>query len=201
MGVESAKKVLRFCLKQGIRHVSLYTFSLENFKRPEAEKSFLFNLLVKEAEKTTKDLLEKGVRVRFVGDRSMFPKKVRASCEKIEQETAHLDTLTVNLLFCYGGRQEIVATAKKVACQVKNGQLHEDDINDEVFAKNMWMNGAPSPDILIRTGGEKRLSNFLLYQAAYSELYFLDQFWPAVTEQDLQNVCDDFCARQRRFGK
>ena len=200
-GVETAKKVLEFCLKKGIRYVSLYTFSIENFNRPETEKSFLFNLLVREAKKLTKNFLKKGIRIRFVGDRSLFPKNVQATCDHIEKETAHLDKLTANLLFCYGGRQEIVAGTKKIACQVKNGQLHEDDINEEILAKNMWMNGAPSPDILIRTGGEKRLSNFLLYQAAYSELYFLDALWPAVTEADLKNVCDDFSARQRRFGK
>jgi len=203
-GVKTAKKVVEFCLKKGIRHVSLYTFSIENFKRTVQEKSFLFNLLAKELSKdgVIGGLSEKGVRIRFVGDRSLFPEVLRAHCDRVEKETAQNDTLTVNLLFCYGGRQEMVFSAKNIAQKVQDGTLKADDITEETVAQHMWTNGSPDPDVVVRTGAAQRLSNFLLFQAAYSELYFLDRMWPAVTDQDLEDVYQDFITkRQRRFGK
>lgn len=203
-GVKTARKVVEFCLKKGISHVSLYTFSIENFKRAAEEKSFLFNLLAKELldEGTVGELSKKGVRVRFVGDRSLFPELLRTHCDKVEKETAQNDKLTVNLLFCYGGRQEMVFSAKNIARKVQEGKLKADEVTEETVAQNMWTNGSPDPDVVVRTGAAKRLSNFLLFQAAYSELYFLDCMWPAVTEEDLEGVYQDFTTkRQRRFGK
>jgi len=202
-GVKTAKKVLDFCLKKGIRYVSLYTFSIENFKRPEQEKNFLFNLLAQESSigGTVEQLIEKGIRVRFVGDRSLFPEVIKKHAQKLEKSTEHLEALTVNLLFCYGARQEMVASAKKIAQKVQVGQLREDEITEDILAENMWTNGTPDPEIIIRTGQAQRLSNFLLFQSAYSELYFLDRMWPEVTHEDLEAVYQDFEGRQRRFGK
>ena len=200
-GAKSVKKVVEFCLKKNIRYASLYTFSLENFKRTETEKSFLFDLLVRESKTVLPELLEKEVRVRFVGDRTLFPDSVSQTCDFIEKKTAHLDKLTVNFLFCYGGRQEIVESARKIAHKVKAGELKEEDITDEVVAQNTWCGAIPDPEIIVRTGGEKRVSNFLLYQSAYSEFYFLDKFWPAISVQDLDGIYEDFTSRHRRFGK
>lgn len=202
-GLKTAKKVVEFCLKKGIRHVSLYTFSIENFKRSQEEKSFLFDLLLKEITSggVIADLAKKGVRVKFVGDRLLFPESLRVHCEKIEKETAGNEKLTVNLLFCYGGRQEMACCAQNIAKQVQSGELKPEEITERTVAQNMWTNGTPDPDVVVRTGAAQRLSNFLLFQAAYSELYFLDRMWPEITEQDLENVYTDFVGRQRRFGK
>lgn len=200
-GVNSVKKVIEFCLKKGIRYVSLYAFSIENFKRSAIEKSFIFNLLVKAANKDLAQLVKQGVRVRFIGDRSLFPDQVKTSCQQIEQETAHLDKLNLNLLFCYGGRQEIVESVKNIACKVKRGQLSENDISEDLITQNMWSGDTPDPELIVRTGGARRLSNFLLYQSAYSELYFLDCFWPDITMNDLEQVYEDFTQRKRNFGR
>ena len=200
-GVNSVKSVIEFCLKKRIRYVSLYMFSIENFKRSTREKSFIFNLLMKMTRKNVAQLIKQGVRVRFVGDRSLFPDKVKMSCQQMEQETAHLDKLHLNLLFCYGGRQEIVESVKRIARKVKRGQLSEDDISEDLVKQNMWSGDIPDPEIIVRTGGAHRLSNFLLYQSAYSELYFLDCLWPDITMDDLEKVYEDFMQRKRNFGK
>lgn len=200
-GVDSVKKVIEFCLKKGIEHLSLYTFSIENFKRSEPEKSFIFNLLVKEAEKGTEKYVKQGVRVRFIGDRSLFPNVVRKSCEQVEKETAHLEKLNVNFLFCYGGRQELVDGVKTIARKVKEGELSEDAIDEKLLNQHLWCGCSPDPELIVRTGGAQRLSNFLLYQSAYSELHFLDCFWPEITMEDLERVYEDFVGRGRRFGK
>jgi len=203
-GVKTARKVVEFCLKKGIAHVSLYTFSIENFKRCAEEKSFLFGLLAKElsGDGVIGNLASKGVRIRFVGDRSLFPDVLREHCNRVEKETANNQKLTVNLLFCYGGRQEMVFSAQNIAKQVQNGTLKAEEITESTVVKNMWTNGTPDPDVVVRTGAAQRLSNFLLFQAAYSELYFLDRMWPAVSDQDLEDVYQDFTTkRQRRFGK
>lgn len=200
-GVESVRRVIEFCLGKGISYVSLYTFSLENFKRSEEEKSFLFGLIVKEAAKGVTEFVEQGVRVRFLGDRSLFPENVLPSCETLEKETVHLNKLTVNFLFCYGGRQEIVAGVKSVMQRVQRGELSIDSLDEEVFGRQLWCGNQPDPDLIVRTGGEQRLSNFLLYQSAYSELMFLDCFWPDISNVDLENLYETFMARKRRFGK
>lgn len=200
-GVKTVKTAIEFCLKKGIRFVSFYTFSIENFKRSEMEKSFLFSLLVKEAAKGAADFIKQGVRIRFVGDRTLFPANVRTSSEQLEKETAHLDKLTVNLLFCYGGRQEIVASVKEIVNKVKSGDLEPGDISEDLVAQYLWSGDTPDPELIVRTGGDKRLSNFLLYQSAYSEFCFLDQFWPAITMEDLNGVYEDFADRKRNFGK
>jgi len=200
-GVDTVKKVIEFCLTKGIRYVSLYTFSIENFKRSKLEKRFLFNLLSQEIAKGLGELIEKSVRVKFIGDRSLFPSSVVDNCQLCEKETASFDRLTVNFLFCYGGRQEIIDGIKKIACKVKEGTLEEDSISEDLFAQNLWSNGTPDPDLIVRTGGQKRLSNFLLYQAAYSELSFLDCFWPEITIEDLEQIYYGFMKRKRNFGK
>ncbi len=200
-GVDSVRRVVEFCLKKGIPYVSLYTFSLENFKRAEEEKSYLFGLIVKEAAKGVDEFVEQGVRIRFLGDRSLFPESVLSSCEILEQQTAHMNKLTVNFLFCYGGRQEIVAGVKSVAQKIQRGELTVDAINEDLFGRELWCGNQPDPDLIVRTGGEQRLSNFLLYQSAYSELMFLDCFWPDISVADLENLYETFMARKRRFGK
>lgn len=200
-GVDSVRRVIEFCLKKGIAYTSLYTFSLENFKRSDEEKAYLFDLMVKEVAQGIDEFISQGVRIRFVGDRALFPTSVQASCHEVEEKTAHLRALTVNVLFCYGGRQEILAGVKSIVRKIQAGELAENDINEASFKQELWCGDCPDPDLIVRTGGEQRLSNFLLFQSAYSELMFLDCLWPDISLADLEQVYEAFMGRHRRFGQ
>lgn len=199
-GADNIKTVIDFCLGKNIRYLSLYTFSIENFKRPKEEQTFLFDLMIHEADKSLKEMKEKEIRVRFIGDRSLFPSHVLPVCEKIERETATFSKLNVNFLFCYGARQEIIGGIKNIVKKVKAGEISEEDISDQVLRQNLWTTGIPEPDLIIRTGGQKRLSNFLLYQAAYSEFLFLDCLWPDLKPDDLETAFSNYVDRKRNFG-
>lgn len=199
-GAQAAKRVINFCLEKGISYLSLYTFSTENFKRSETEKNFLFDILAQEALAELDTLKKKNIRVRFVGDRDLFPAHLVPVCEKVERETMGFNTLQINLLFCYGARQEIVSGIKRVIQDIKTGQLAEDALSEDSFTRYLWTNGTPGPDIVVRTGGAQRLSNFLLYQAAYSELYFLDHMWPEIQAEHLENMMLFFNQCKRNFG-
>ncbi|MCL4360790.1 polyprenyl diphosphate synthase [Candidatus Dependentiae bacterium] len=199
-GVQVIKDVINFCLEKNIKHLSLYTFSVENFKRDPQELSYLFETLVEESENHLDFLFEKEVKVKFIGDRSLFPENVLQKSIKIEQSTQDLSKLQVNLLFCYGGQQEILAGVKKIVSQVKQGLLDENDLSEKKFQENLWTYGIPEPDLIIRTGGMHRLSNFLLFQAAYSELYFLDCLWPDINLEHLNNAYKHFENTKRNFG-
>ncbi len=201
-GVDAVRIAIDFCLKYQIKYLSLYTFSIENFKRSESEKAYLFDYLLPTYMKQYKDeMIEKGIRARFMGDRSLFPHTIRPMLDEIEQETQEGANLQINFLFCYGGQQEIAYAAKQIASKVKAGQLSEQEIDEKLFAQHLWTNGTPEPELIIRTGGQQRLSNYLLFQAAYSEYYFTDQLWPALTMQDLEQACSSFTLRKRNFGQ
>jgi len=199
-GAKTVELAIDFCLARGIAYLSLYTFSLENFKRSDEEKNYLFDLLVQESEKNIDFFIKKGIRICFIGDRTLFPAAVLPTCEKVERETAHLNVLQVNFLFCYGARQEIVTGVKNLMRQVREGTISENDISDENFHDYLWTRGIPDPEVIIRTGNIRRLSNFMLYQAAYSELYFLECMWPELTEKHLEDVLVDFAHCRRNFG-
>jgi undecaprenyl diphosphate synthase len=199
-GVESLRRVIDFCLLKKIPYASFYTFSLENFKRSEEEKSYLFKLIIEQADSQLPIFLEKKARVRFVGDRAKFPNNVRKICERIEDATRMLSTINLNFLFCYGARQEMVDAVKKVVTATKEGRFHEEDISQELLNDLLWTRDLPEPDLIIRTGGVKRLSNFLLYQAAYSEIYFMDCLWPEITTHHLEAALLDFQTCTRNFG-
>ncbi len=196
--VESAIKV---CIKNSIRYLSFYTFSLENFKRSENEKNYLFNLLADNFAHKLPELITNGVRVRFIGDRSLFPEKIQTIAHQTEEQTQHLSTLNVNLLFCYGATAELTQAVRNIAQKVKDGLLAPEQITQDTLRTSLWTAGIPDPDLIIRTGGLTRLSNFLLFQAAYSELSFLDCYWPDITEEKLENCIERFKQTQRNFGK
>jgi undecaprenyl diphosphate synthase len=199
-GVETAKRVVQFCLDNNIAYLTLYTFSLENFKRPEIEKNYLFDLIASQAQWFIDTSVQDGVRIKFVGDRALFPSSAAAACERIERETAHAQRLIVNVLFCYGGQQEIIAGVKSIAQQVKDGALDLSAIDMNLFKRHLWMGDTPEPEIIIRTGAHNRLSNFLLFYAAYSEIYFLDCMWPDLTIAELQNVITNYIQTERNVG-
>jgi undecaprenyl diphosphate synthase len=200
---EGAKRIetaMEFCITQNIRYLSLYTFSLENFKRSEQERAYLFDLIANETEQQLPIFLKYGVRVSFLGDRSLFPLATLPAIELVEEQTKHMDRLIVNFLFCYGARQEILYGIKTILKKVKAGLLREQDITEQDISEHLWTNGIPEPDLIIRTGGAKRLSNFLLYQAAYSELHFLDCLWPELTKDHLEGAIAQYNECKRNFG-
>jgi len=200
-GIETIKRVVNFCLNNKISYLSLYTLSIENYLgRSEMEKEYLFDLIVEGAKQGLQDLINQGIRVCFIGDRTMFPARVMAVCDQLEKESAHLTKLQLNFLFCYGSRQEILAGVKEMVRKVVAGEIKQEEITEEQFRDCLWMRGIPDPEIIIRTGKFTRLSNFLLYQAAYSELYFPDCLWPDLNESHLQQALETFSACKRNFG-
>ncbi len=199
-GVKALQATIKACIKKEVKYLSLYTFSLENFRRSEEEKSYLFTLLKNLFIKELPALVKNGIRVRFLGDNSFFPKNIQEEIIQTEEKTKKCTKLNLNLLFCYGAQQEIVNATKKLAQQVKDGKLAIDDISEKHFDDALWTAGIPHPDLILRTSGITRLSNFLMYQAAYSEFLFLDEFWPEMTEQRIEQCIDKFQEIQRNFG-
>ena len=200
-GVDAARRTIDFCLKKNISYLSLYVFSLENDKRSDSEKNFLFNLIVNESINFIEDCKKQGIKVCFVGERSLFPSIARQSIESIETSTQQGQSLTLFVCFYYGGQQEIVAAAKALCAKVANGMLALDAIDQKAFENCLWIHDVPSPELIIRTGKVKRLSNFLLYHAAYSELCFIDCLWPEITFDHLEKSLQDYCATKRNFGR
>lgn len=200
-GAEVLENVIDFCLKTKIQYVSLYTFSLENFNRSAAEVSYLFDLLLNEAQKKLTLFLEHGVRVRFVGDRNLFPVSLISTIDLLEEATSACTNLNLNFLFCYGARQEIIGGIKKFYQDIKSGAVVLEDLNDEFFKHYLWTGDIPEPELIIRTSGMKRLSNFLLYQAAYSEFYFLDCLWPDITQEHMHAALQSYIETQRNCGQ
>lgn len=198
-GTQTVRRLIEFCIEKKIGIVSIYTFSLENFNRPKDEVDALFDLMVEESKDTLPDLIKNGVNVSFIGDKNYFPAPVVSTIEYIELCTRKLDKLKLNILFCYGGRQEIVAAIKDIVHDVQTGVL-QDPVTDKIFETYLWSSHIPDPDLIIRTGGAKRLSNFLIYKAAYSELYFTDKLWPDLTKEDLLKALQDFEDRKRNYG-
>ena len=199
-GAESVRTVIQFCIENAIPHLSLYAFSLENFNRSSLEKDYIFSYLIREADKQLSDLIANGIRVRFIGDRSLFPAHVLPTCQGIEKKTEHGKNLTVQILFCYGARQELLAATKQIAQCVASGQIKAEEISEKMLQDHLWTGSIPEPDLIIRTGGFKRLSNFLLYQSAYSELHFLDCLWPEITMQHLNDALISYKNYKRNFG-
>lgn len=201
-GVEPVKATIEFCLEQGIEHLTLYAFSLENFKRSQEELDFLFNMLAREiASEELDNLFKKGVKVRFFGDAARFPSQLVELIKDTEKKTEKGGRLNLNLLFCYGGRQELFAAAQKLARAVKQGLIDPTTLSESEFEACLWTGDIPVPELIIRTGGAQRLSNFLPYQSAYSELYFSTLFWPEMTEKELKKAIAWFSQQTRNTGK
>ena len=205
MGVKKLEEVLDWCSEFGIKYVTVYAFSTENFNRPRREFKMIMKLFKEEFLKIANNLKHKAhlykVRVRGIGRREMLPDDVREAMEKAEEATKSYKDYFLNLAIAYGGQQEITDACRKVAEMVKKGRLKPDEINEKIFTHFLYLNGTPSPDLIIRTGGEHRLSNFLLWHSAYSELAFVDEMWPEFSKETFVSVLKDFQRRQRRFGR
>lgn len=199
-GTDVIKPIIEFCLENKIEFLSLYNLSIENLKRSPEEIDFLLNIMINESQKVLPDLCKYEVKVRFIGDPSLFPEKVKPVINKIETETNRFNKLHLNLLFCYGGRQEIMAGIKKIAQDIQQGIINPDQITESLFDNYLWTAAIPDPELIIRTGAQQRLSNFLLIKSAYSELYFTDTLWPDFKKDELIKALEDFKNRQRRYG-
>ena len=199
-GLSAFKVAIEFCLKNNINYLSFYAFSLENFNRSETEKKYLFNLLIEEFSAQLPELIKQRVRIRFLGNKEYFPKTVLPFIKDAENQTKELKKLNLNILFCYGSQNEITNAVKEMAQKVQAGVLAIDDIDEKQISNHLLTSGMPDPDLIIRTSGFSRLSNFLLYQAAYSEFMFLNCLWPDITLNHLDKCLKDFKDIKRNFG-
>ncbi len=199
-GIETAKDIVLVARRLGVEYLTLYTFSLENWNRPPEEVEMLMTFLEIHLREEAKTLMENQIRLKVIGRRENLPEGVRRVIEEVEGLTEENDAMVLQLAISYGGRQELVDAAKKIAGLVKKGELEPEDIDEKLFEGALYTAGVPEPDLLIRTSGEKRISNFLLWQIAYTELYITETLWPDFTEEDLLLAIKDFKMRERRFG-
>ncbi len=200
-GINSVRELTRICGEIGIKHLTLYTFSTENWGRPKTEVSALMNLLLTSIRKEIKNLDKNQVKLTTIGAFEDLPKSARKGIEEGVELTKNNKGLNLNLALSYGSRQEIMQAIQYIANMVDLGQLKVNDINQEHFESLLYTNKIPDPDFLIRTGGEFRVSNFLLWQIAYSEIYVTDTYWPAFREKELLEAIIEFQSRERRYGK
>ncbi|MCU4177540.1 isoprenyl transferase [Carboxylicivirga sp. N1Y90] len=200
-GVTAVRDVTEASAELGIKYLTLYAFSTENWSRPKTEVDALMSLLVSTISSETKTLMKNNVRLNAIGCRENLPSGVQKRLEECILKTSGNDGLTLTLALSYSSRWEIIEAVKKVAVQVKDGELELGEINDELFSSLMATESMPDPELMIRTSGEHRISNFLLWQLAYSELYFSDVLWPDFRKEDYYEAILNYQGRERRFGK
>lgn len=200
-GVTTVRKITEIASELGIGFLTLYTFSTENWNRPKDEVDALMNLIVVSIEQQTPDLIKNNVRLTTIGNMDRMPQFARERLEKCMSDTSHCTGLILCLALSYSSRWEIVEACRKLAQKAVDGDIRPEDINDDMMSAALATHDMPDPDLLIRTAGDERISNFLLWQIAYSELYFTDKFWPDFTKEDFCAAIVDYQNRERRFGK
>ncbi len=200
-GINSVREIVEFCGELGIGYLTLYTFSEENWNRPQAEVSFLMNLLMETIRKEVEALHRNNVRVRVIGDIDKLPKKSREEFRECMDLTRDNTGLNLILALSYSSRNEIVNAARAIAADVAAGNVKADEISESTFSSYLYTNQIPDPDLLIRTSGEQRISNFLLWQVAYSEFYITPVLWPSFRKAEMIEALTDYLGRDRRFGK
>ncbi len=199
-GSDALKRTIEAAIRRQIPILTVFAFSIENWRRPPSEVRKLLDLFLKALNKDVRELHEHGVRINFIGDRSAFNPSLRNGMAQAEQLTCCNQRLQLNVAVNYSGRFDMLAAAKRLAEAASRGELSPDDINEDLLAEELTLAHLPTPDLFIRTGGEKRLSNFLLWQIAYTELFFSDVLWPDFGEEALDEALIDFASRDRRFG-
>ena len=199
-GVENVRSTVRACAENGVEYLTLFAFSSENWRRPGAEVGALMGLFVEALESEVAELHENGVRLSFIGDLQGFPPPLQSRMIAAGQHTAENARLRLQVAVGYGGRWDIVQAARQLAQRCVSGAMSPADIDEESFGGALQLAGLPEPDLFIRTGGERRISNFLLWNLAYTELYFCDEFWPDFREPGFEASLEFFAARKRRYG-
>ncbi|WP_418264884.1 isoprenyl transferase [Flavobacterium faecale] len=200
-GSESVKEIIRSCIELGVQNLTLYAFSTENWNRPKLEVDTLMKILVKQLRKELATLEDKKIRLNTIGSFDKLPNSVQAELNAVKEKTKNNTKMTLTLALSYGAREEIVTAIKTISDKVKNNIISIDAIDDSIINKHLYTHNLPDVDLLIRTSGEHRVSNFLLWQIAYAELYFTDILWPDFKEQDLYEAIISYQKRERRFGK
>ena len=199
-GADSVRTAVECSIKYGVRYLTLYSFSSENWKRPAEEVADLMGLLRRYVRSKIAELHQNGVRLRIIGQRKDLSKDIIELIEDCEKRTENNTKLDLIIALSYGGRSEITAAAREIAQKVSNGQIEPDDVSEQMIEDHLDTAGIPDPDLLVRTSGEKRISNFLLWQLAYAEFVFTDTLWPDFGEQDYLEAISEFGRRERRFG-
>jgi len=193
-GLSSVERVIKTAVNIDIKYLTLFTFSTENWNRPKSEVNFLFDLIRKSLKKNLKRIIEQGIKVNIIGKKSGLPKDIIKTIKNIEKKTINNKKINLNLALNYGSKEEILNASKRLMKENKK-------INIKNFTEKLYTKGIPDPEILIRTGGEKRLSNFLLWQIAYTEIFFINKMWPDFNEKDFENIVNKFYKIKRNFGK
>lgn len=199
-GIEVARDIVKAAAKIGVSYLTLYAFSSENWRRDQQEVSGLMALLKYYLEHEMQDLHKENVRLKVIGERELLPTLILTLIEEMEELTKSNKGMTLQMAISYGSRSELVHATKAIAEKVRDRRLNPEDITEEVFEKHLYTSGIPDPDLLIRTSGEQRISNYLLWQLAYTELVFIEKFWPDFTSEDLMDAFLVYQNRERRFG-
>lgn len=200
-GVKAVREVSEGCAELGVKYLTLYAFSTENWNRPKIEVNALMTLLVKTIRTETKTLMDNGIKLDAIGDRSMLPKECLQELDEAIEITKNNDRMTLILALSYSAKWDIVNATRKIAAMAKDGKIDIEDINEELIDKTLTTHKYPHPELMIRTSGELRISNFLLWEIAYSELYFTTVLWPDFRKEHLYEAILDYQGRERRFGK
>ena len=199
-GAKTLENIVRYAKKVGIKYITVYAFSTENWKRSEEEVGALMLLLQAYLDSYAKRADTEGIKVKVLGDISVLPKGMQNTIGKLEERTKDNTDINFNIALNYGGRDEIVKAVRKISEKVKNGELNVEDINEEIISDNLYTSGMPDPDVVVRTSGEMRTSNFLPWQIVYSEFIFVEKNWPEYSEEDLDKVIEIYQKRNRKFG-
>ncbi|MCA0872076.1 isoprenyl transferase [Seohaeicola saemankumensis] len=199
-GAKRVREVVEACPALGIKYLTIFAFSTENWKRTQVEVAGLMSLFRRYIAKETRALDARGVRVRFIGDRVRLDAKLTGLMDQLETQTQDNDSVHLTIALNYGGRDEVARATKRLAQDVADGKLRPEDVDEETLPKYLDTRVLPDPDLVIRTSGEARISNFLLWQSAYSEYEFIDTLWPDFTAEELARLCDSYGGRDRRFG-
>ena len=200
-GAEVLKKIIEACISEQITYLTVYAFSSENWKRPATEVRHLFNLFEHYLDKEEKSIVDKNIRLKVIGDKSALPPNLRRRIERVERLSEDFKGLTLQVAFNYGSRAEILRAVRLIAKKVEQGRFKTEQITENVLSKFLYTSHAPDPDLLIRTSGEQRLSNYLLWQLAYTEFIFVSKYWPDFTADDLKEAISVYGERTRRFGR
>ena len=199
-GMNSLRETVRNAAEAGVKYLTVYAFSTENWGRPQAEVDALMELICKGVEMESEELAKVGIRVKTIGDRSRFSDKVKASLEKIEQMTQAGENMTFVLALNYSSRSEMTTAVQNIAKRVAAGEIKAEEIDDKMISESLYTSFMPDPDLIIRTSGECRLSNFMMWQASYSEFYFTPTLWPDFDKAELEKALEAYSARDRRYG-
>lgn len=200
-GTQSVRTTVEVCARLGIPYLTLYAFSTENWNRPKMEVDALMRLLASSLENELPTLMKNGIRLNSIGTLDRLPEKARKKISEVIEATKENKRMTLTLALSYGSREELVSTFKALATKVKNNIISESDIDEEMINNHLYTNDLPDVDLLVRTSGEQRISNFMLWQIAYAELYFTEVLWPDFTAEELQKALLSYQQRERRFGK